>query len=89
MLKLNQIASNDKFKSVDHRVIASHVGPRVSVACFFTGHNAVISKSYGPIKELTSEENPPIYRDFLVSEYFGKRFSKVLDENSLLDQFKL
>lgn len=84
-----QIASNDKFKSIDHRVVASHVGPRVSVACFFTGHNAVIPKSYGPIKELTSEENPPIYKDFLVSEYFSKRFSKVLDDNSLLDQLKL
>lgn len=84
-----QIVSNDKFKSTDHRVVASHVGPRVSVACFFMGHNAVTPKSYGPIKELTSEENPPIYRDFLASEYFGNRYSTVIDDNSLLPQLKL
>ncbi|KAH9764461.1 1-aminocyclopropane-1-carboxylate oxidase [Citrus sinensis] len=84
-----QIISNDKFKSVKHRVVASQVGPRVSVPCFFMGHNAEIPKSYGPIKELTSAENPPIYRDFLASEYFSKRFSTVLDDNSPLHQLKL
>ncbi|KAL9410836.1 hypothetical protein AB3S75_044583 [Citrus x aurantiifolia] len=84
-----QVVSNDKFKSVNHRVVAGHVGPRVSVACFFMGHNAEIPKSYGPIKELTSEENPPIYRDFLPSECFSKRFSMAVDDNSLLHQLKL
>ncbi|KAH9682105.1 1-aminocyclopropane-1-carboxylate oxidase [Citrus sinensis] len=84
-----EVVSNDKFKSVNHRVVAGHVGPRVSVACFFMGHNAEIPKSYGPIKELTSEENPPIYRDFLPSECFSKRFSMAVDDNSLLHQLKL
>ncbi|KAF7076584.1 hypothetical protein CFC21_081214 [Triticum aestivum] len=30
-----QILSNDRFRSVEHRVVANGAGPRVSVACFF------------------------------------------------------
>ncbi|KAJ0093392.1 hypothetical protein Patl1_25153 [Pistacia atlantica] len=63
-----QILSNDKFKSVDHRVLANNVAPRVSVACFFTGSSSVHEKSYGPLEELISEENPPVYKNFTVSE---------------------
>ncbi|KAJ4722653.1 1-aminocyclopropane-1-carboxylate oxidase [Melia azedarach] len=84
-----QVISNDKFKSVDHRVAANHVGPRVSVACFFTGHDTVTPKPYGPIKELISEENPAIYGDFLISEYLSKYVTRALDGKSGLDFFKL
>ncbi|KAL7177693.1 hypothetical protein ACSBR2_030956 [Camellia fascicularis] len=84
---LLQIISNDKFRSVDHRVLANNVGPRISVAFFFSGVFAT-PKLYGPIKELITEENPPLYRNFLVSEYIGKFKAKALDE-SLLDHFKL
>ncbi|KAH7843455.1 hypothetical protein Vadar_016818 [Vaccinium darrowii] len=84
---LLQIMSNDKFKSVDHRVVANLVGPRISVACFFTGV-LVPPKLYGPIKELISDENPPVYNDFLVSDYITKFFSRALDKSGL-DYFKL
>ncbi|XP_028093567.1 1-aminocyclopropane-1-carboxylate oxidase homolog 1-like isoform X2 [Camellia sinensis] len=84
---LLQIISNDKFRSVDHRVLANNVGPRISVAFFFSGVFAT-PKQYGPIKELITEENPPLYRNFLVSEYIGEFNAKALDE-SLLDHFKL
>lgn len=31
---LLQLITNDKFKSVEHRVLANHDGPRISIACF-------------------------------------------------------
>ncbi|XP_059632378.1 1-aminocyclopropane-1-carboxylate oxidase homolog 1-like [Cornus florida] len=84
---LLQIISNDKFRSSDHRVVANSVGPRISVACFFTGV-AVPAKLYGPIEELISEESPPVYREFLVREYLSKFFSRALDKSGL-DHYKL
>jgi hypothetical protein len=62
---LVQLISNDKFKSVTHRVLANQVGPRISVACFF-GPQQLGNRLYGPVKELLSDDNPPLYREILV-----------------------
>jgi len=80
-----QILSNDKFKSAYHRVVPKLAGPRISVAYLCAG---VFTKTYGPLKELLSEESPPVYKDFLVSDYIAKFFAKALDK-SALDNFKL
>ncbi|XP_059632372.1 1-aminocyclopropane-1-carboxylate oxidase homolog 1-like [Cornus florida] len=82
-----QIISNDKFRSVEHRVLANRVGPRISVACFLTAA-AASTKVYGPIEELISEESPPLYREFTVSEYISNFRSRALDTPGL-DHFKL
>ncbi|WCJ24005.1 2-oxoglutarate (2OG) and Fe(II)-dependent oxygenase superfamily protein [Euphorbia peplus] len=55
---LLQLISNDKLGSVHHRVLASHIGPRISVACFFSTYVMPKARLYGPIKELLSEDNP-------------------------------
>uniref|UniRef100_A0A175YQ74 Uncharacterized protein n=1 Tax=Daucus carota subsp. sativus TaxID=79200 RepID=A0A175YQ74_DAUCS len=84
-----QLITNDRFKSVEHRVVANHIGPRVSVACFFSTSVMPSTKLYGPIKELVSEDNPPKYRETTVQEYVSHSFSKGLDGESRLQHFRL
>ncbi|CAN4092859.1 unnamed protein product [Withania somnifera] len=85
---LLQILSNDKFISAIHRVLANKIGPRISVAHFFNGSLLSQSRMYGPIKELLSEENPPLYKEFTAVEYGAKFFSKPRDK-TVLDLFRL
>nr|AFK46776.1 unknown [Lotus japonicus] len=84
-----QIITNDRFKSVEHRVLANHVGPRISVACFFsTGHRSS-SKLYGPIKELLSKDNPPKYRGITVADYSAYFEEKGMDGTTALTHYML
>ncbi|KAF2292751.1 hypothetical protein GH714_027859 [Hevea brasiliensis] len=53
---LLQLITNDKFVSVEHRV-ANRVGPRISVACFFSTNLKPTSRLYGPIKEFIRRES--------------------------------
>ncbi|KAH0905567.1 hypothetical protein BRARA_J00251 [Brassica rapa] len=84
-----QLMTNDKFKSVEHRVLANEAGPRISVACFFSSSVIPNSTVYGPIKELLSEENPPKYREFTVPEYSKGYIEKGLDGTSYLLNYKI
>ncbi|XP_004515224.3 deacetoxyvindoline 4-hydroxylase-like [Cicer arietinum] len=89
---LLQLVSNDKFVSVYHRVLSQKVGPRISVASSFLNvhdPNESDLKIYGPIKELTSAENPPIYKDITIKDFYGHYFAKGLDGHSSLEPFKL
>ncbi|PRQ25908.1 putative deacetoxyvindoline 4-hydroxylase [Rosa chinensis] len=86
---LMQITSNDKFKSVEHRVLATRTAePRTSVACFFSAEDKL--KPFGPFKELVSETHPPIYRDNIsFGEYMAYYRLKGQDGNSSLPRFRL
>ncbi|KAL4282947.1 hypothetical protein GQ457_16G029760 [Hibiscus cannabinus] len=86
---LLQLISNDRFTSVDHRVLTNSVSPRVSVASFFTTALLPDSRLYGPIKELVSENNPPKYRETTVKAYITYFNSKGLSGASPLPYFKL
>ncbi|KAL3724723.1 hypothetical protein ACJRO7_029827 [Eucalyptus globulus] len=81
-----QIISNKRLMSVEHRVLANRMGPRVSVACFVAGMIGPLEKVYGPIEELVSEESPPLYREFRPSEYVSLYQGKKLFDKSGLDQ---
>ncbi|XP_057798077.1 1-aminocyclopropane-1-carboxylate oxidase homolog 1-like [Salvia miltiorrhiza] len=86
---LMQIISNDKFISVEHRVVAQPVGPRISVACFFTPSMSAAAKPFGPIKELLSDENPAIYREFMFRDYCQYYKIKGQDVSSALPHYKI
>ncbi|PIA45338.1 hypothetical protein AQUCO_01700701v1 [Aquilegia coerulea] len=85
---LFQLITNDKFKSVEHRVLANQIGPRLSVATFFFPKENE-SKLYGPIKDMLSEDDPPIYRETSVIEYITVLRSKGLGGKLTLPLFKL
>ncbi|KAI5440630.1 hypothetical protein KIW84_010201, partial [Lathyrus oleraceus] len=82
---LFQLVTNDRFKSVEHRVMANIIGPRVSVACFLRGQE----KLYGPIKELLSKDNPPRYRETTGTDFLAYYHAKGLDGSSALQHFKI
>ncbi|KAJ7954740.1 1-aminocyclopropane-1-carboxylate oxidase-like 1-like [Quillaja saponaria] len=84
-----QLISNDRFRSVEHRVLANHVGPRVSIANFFSTGHLPTSKLYGPIKELLSEDNPPKYRETTIAEYSAYFHAKGLDGTNRLQHFSI
>ncbi|KAF5199194.1 1-aminocyclopropane-1-carboxylate oxidase-like protein [Thalictrum thalictroides] len=86
---LLQLISNDILKSCEHRVTANNRGPRISVACFISTDLKESTRLFGPIKDLLSEENPPIYREITIKQYSLHYNEKGLDGYSALSKFKL
>ncbi|KAE8696297.1 1-aminocyclopropane-1-carboxylate oxidase-like protein 1-like isoform X3 [Hibiscus syriacus] len=85
---LLQIVSNGKLKSVRHRAVNKNAGPRITVSSSFSGHVSLLHKTFSPISELTSEPDPPRYKDFVLKEYYARYLSKS-DGKSLTECYKL
>ncbi|XP_031502802.1 1-aminocyclopropane-1-carboxylate oxidase homolog 1-like [Nymphaea colorata] len=86
---LLQLVSNDKFLSVEHRVLASRMGPRVSVACFLKAALEPGTNKFGPIKDLLSDDNPAKYMEVSMIDYTSQYNTKGLDGVSALNRLKL
>ncbi|XVE98947.1 hypothetical protein REPUB_Repub03eG0153000 [Reevesia pubescens] len=84
-----QLITNDKFKSVAHRVVAKRASSRVSVSSFFNPSFSDNVKAFGPMKEIVSEDNPPLFKETSVAEYVGYYRLKGLDGSSALPHFRL
>ncbi|KAF7133013.1 hypothetical protein RHSIM_Rhsim09G0090500 [Rhododendron simsii] len=83
-----QIISNDEYKSVEHRVLASPLQePRVSVAVFCNPSNR--DGLFGPLPELVSQEKPARYRQFKLSDYLQRFFKKELGGKTLTNYYRL
>ncbi|KAM7253773.1 hypothetical protein ACFE04_031455 [Oxalis oulophora] len=65
-----QITCNDKFKGVLHRALARDV-TRTSFASFFMPSSGKMEVPYGPLEEMISEKNPPMYPQISASEYLA------------------
>ena len=85
-----QLVSNDRFRSVEHRVLAnrSRDTARVSVACFCNADIARSTRLYGPIAELTAGARA-LYRSVTVPEFLAHYNKKGLDGRPALDHFRL
>ncbi|XP_022758378.1 1-aminocyclopropane-1-carboxylate oxidase homolog 6-like [Durio zibethinus] len=86
---LMQLITNDKFKSAQHRVRVVPTNTRVSIASFFFPTFANQGKPFGPIKELLSEKDPPIYRETSLQEYITYMKSKGPNPSASLPHFKV
>ncbi|XP_013647174.2 probable 2-oxoacid dependent dioxygenase [Brassica napus] len=86
---LLQLITNDKFVSVEHRVLANGgEEPRTSIASFFVHPPSTSPRVYGPIKELLSEENPPKYRE-TTSEASNHYVARKRDGNNSLSHLRI
>lgn len=85
-----QVWSNDKYESVEHRVVVNTEKERFSFPFFFFPAHHMMVK---PLEELVNEQNPPKYREYNFGKFFASRnrsdFQKQKVENIQIDHFRL
>ncbi|KAK9029391.1 hypothetical protein V6N11_026509 [Hibiscus sabdariffa] len=82
LLKGLKITSNDRYKSIEHRVVANGSKDRVSVPIFvIPGADAVV----GPMPEVLQSGEQPLYKEVVFSDYLKHFFSSKHDGKKTLD----
>lgn len=83
-----QVITNDKYKSVEHRVVGNpYPEARVSIAIFFNPSQR--EASFGPLPELISAEKPAAFKSFAYNEFMTRFFNKELDGKTLINFFRV
>lgn len=81
-----QIMSNDKYRSIEHRVTVNGIKNRVSVPIFV---NPVPDAVIGPVPEVLEGGVKPIYKQVVYSDYFNYFFSKGHDGKETIEYAKI
>ncbi|KOM51855.1 hypothetical protein LR48_Vigan09g051400 [Vigna angularis] len=77
-----QIMSNERYKSIEHRVVANKRKTRISIPAFVNpAPDAVI----GPLSEVLETGDKPKYKQLLYSDYFKYFFSKAHDGKKTIE----
>ena len=88
-MEIVQVWSNDKYESVEHRVVVNSERDRFSIPFFFL---PALSTMVKPLEELTNEQNPAKYRAYNWGEFISTRmqsnFQKLGVENLQICHFK-
>lgn len=85
-----QVWSNNKYESVEHRVMVNSEKDRISIPFFFYPAHYVMVK---PLEELVDDQNPPKYREYNWGLFFATKrrsnFKKLQVENLQVSHFKI
>ncbi|GAB2292277.1 hypothetical protein Dimus_026526 [Dionaea muscipula] len=84
-----QLVTNDLFKSAEHRGLAKPIGPRMSIGCFFHPSGVNKYRPYAPLKELISENKPPLYKETSLMEYLKSFWFNGTAGSKALSHFRL
>ncbi|KAL6963949.1 hypothetical protein U1Q18_034956 [Sarracenia purpurea var. burkii] len=88
--QIMQVWSNEKYESVEHRVIVNSEKERFSMLFFFSPDHYVMVE---PLKELITDENPAKYRAYNWGKFFATRqrsnFKKLNVENLQIYHFRI
>ncbi|CAN4120064.1 unnamed protein product [Withania somnifera] len=81
-----QIMSNNRYKSVEHRVVVNASRNRVSVPIFV---NPALDAVFGPLTQVQENGEKPMYKQVVYSDYFNYFFSKGRDGKQTIEFAKL
>ncbi|XAR60221.1 hypothetical protein NMG60_11033495 [Bertholletia excelsa] len=81
-----QVISNDRYKSIEHRVNTSAIKNRISVPIFV---NPSPDASFGPLPEALQPGEKSIYKEVLYSDYFAYFFSKPHEGKHTIEYAKI
>lgn len=85
-----QVWSNDKYESVEHRVMVNSEKDRLSIPFFFNPAHYVMVK---PLEEMVDDQNPSKYNEYNWGSFFVTKrmsnFKKLHAENLQISHFNV